>query len=304
MNTNLFLKKNFYLLNFFKIRKVFFIFFFILVFLSLLVIINKKLTFGIDFTGGIFLEIYSESDFNHKNIKKILEKEFPIKNISTFKNNTMTISIIEKNLQNKQKISQKILKKIKSIENKNFYIKKNEYIGPLIGKNSLNRSILAIIFSIFSVFFYIYVRFELKTAISILYSLLNNITIILGIFAFFKIPIDINTISSFMVIVGYSLNDNIIVSDRIRENFKFYKNCNSKNFIVSIKQVSKRTILTSLTTVFTLMILIIFGSFFLRKFSFLLIFGIFIGTVNSIYVIPFILYKLKLKKQDFKKKFL
>lgn len=280
--------------NYTKINEITFVLSIILILISILILTNNKLNLGIEFTGGIEIEIESSNLINIDEIKK---------NIDDIKNSKIKYSGSKKNIQIKIKISKKedIIEKIKKkieITNEKNYTKiiKIEYIGAEINKETIKNSINAIILSLVVMTIYLIIRFEYKTSISTVLALIHDIVLILGILSLFKIEFNLSTLAAILAVIGYSVNNSVIIFDRIRENI----NTNNNKKIIdiinnSINETISRTMLTSSSTLLVTLTLMIVSKETLFIFGLILTLGIIIGTYSSIYISTMLYYILNKK---------
>lgn len=260
--------------------------------ISLLIIVNKDLSLGLEFCGGTEIEIEVTKEFKIDDFKKHLLK---IKNIK------LNYYGSNQNIQIKVKNSENNIEKIQDILNLNigkehFKIINSTYIGSEINKETINKSISAIIIAILSMTLYLIIRFNIVFGLSAICALFHDIIIILGIISLLDIELNLIIISAIFTIFGYSINDTIIIFDRIRENIKYAKDMDLETIINnSINKTLSRTIGTSLSTILVTSTLIFFSSDSLFLFSLILTLGIIIGTYSSIFISSIIIIFIKKK---------
>ncbi|MFT8229582.1 MAG: protein translocase subunit SecF [Enterobacterales bacterium] len=273
----------------------------IIIIISLNVIYYKNFNFGLDFSGGTKIELHCNNPINIEKLSYIL-KNYGFNNLfiqyfGTSKNVIIKINKI------KNKLNYNLNDKITSIIYKKLHehvlINDISYIGPNVGNEILKNGILSILISLIFIFIYVSFRFEWRMSISAIIALLHDIIITLGILSIFNIEVDMTTIAALMSVIGYSLNDSIVVFDRVRENFKKIDDNVSKTFNISLNQVFKRTIITSSISIMMVLILFIFGGNVMHNFAFVLLIGIIIGTFSSIYIASSIAIKLGIKRDYF-----
>lgn len=278
-------------INFIKLGNLFTILSILIVLFSIVILYKKKLSLGLEFNGGteIEIEIYEEKIFNL--IKKDLEYIKSTK-INYFGSN----KIVKIRTTNLKKNLNEIKNIIKKFDNKQVKIIRYSYIGAEINNDTTTKCIIAIISAILSMYIYLAIRFNNKFSLCTMLTLMHDILILLGIIAFLNIEINLITLSALFTIFGYSVNDTIIIFDRIREYLKNNKKENMKNIInLSINNTISRTISTSFSTLIVTIILLLFCSNTLFEFSLILTIGIIIGTYSSIYIsaIPLIFFEKK-----------
>lgn len=242
--------------------------------------------YGIDFTGGTSLQLKFEKPVNAGQIRAILSgiglgnseiKEFAIGN---------EILIRLQQQDNMEAVSNQLLDELKNkLPDNNHELRSKETVGPRIGSELRRDAIKAILISLILILIYISWRFEFKFAVGAVAALFHDVLITLGIFSLLNYEISLAVVAAFLTIVGYSLNDTIVVFDRIRENLKVMRR---EEYITifnrSINQTLSRTLLTSITTLIVVMILFFFGGEVIHTFSFALVIGIFVGTYSSIFI--------------------
>lgn len=266
----------------------------LLIIISLISIFSKGLNFGIDFKGGTLLQVYFpvEKNVSENQIRPILESpELGLKptqilvqrlkdtkglHNGQFLINTQILSIDQR---------ANIIEALKTKAGMQDVLRE-ENVGPAIGKELRGQAIKAILASLVLILFYIWYRFEFKFSIGAVVALIHDVLITLGIFSIFGKEISIPVIAGFLTIIGYSLNDTIVICDRIRENMKLIRKMNFSDLVnQSINQSLTRTINTSLTTFFPVLILWWFGGAVLENFALSLLVGVVIGTYSSIYIV-------------------
>lgn len=268
-------------INFIRIKNICLTLSIILCLTSLIIIYNKHISLGLEFSGGTEININIENNINIEKIKNTLYKNKNIKITSQGSNNTIKI----KTKNNKNNIEE-IKKSLNEIDPINIKIISIQYIGADINKDVIEKSTIAIIVAIISMSIYLMLRFNIILALSAVMTLLHDILIIVGIISLMEIELDLTIISALFTIFGYSVNDTIIIFDRIREYVKIFKKEKHMSEIInmSINTTLSRTISTSFSTLLVTSILIFFSGEALRYFSFILTLGIIVGTYSSIYI--------------------
>ncbi|BAP58752.1 protein translocase subunit SecF [Candidatus Tachikawaea gelatinosa] len=259
----------------------------ILCIISILVIYNKNFNLGIDFTGGKIVEIQLEKPINLTILKKSLQKSGLYKvNLQKF-DSDLNIKIqfyLNKNADDTLTIKN-ILNNIYLQKKQKVIITRTESIGPGAGADLFLKGITAFFAALFSIFIYVTFRFEWRLALSTIIALIHDIIITIGFLSLFSIEINLTSIASLISVIGYSLNDSIVSSDRIRENFNKIKNISSYEIInLSLTQTLKRTLMTAAIILIAIIILAIFGGEFLKSFSLTMLIGVSIGTLSSFYI--------------------
>lgn len=266
-------------------------------------IINGGPNYGIDFTGGTSMQLRFEEEINVGEIRDILAgiglghteiKEFGI-------NNEILIRIQQQSTN--EDLSEKALEELSAkMANNKFEMRMKEAVGPRIGNELRRSAIWAVLASLALILMYISWRFEFKFAVGAVAALFHDVLITLGIFSLLGLEISLAIVAAFLTIIGYSLNDTIVVFDRVRENLKIHRKEEYINiFNISINQTLSRTILTSLTTFVVVIILFIFGGEVIHNFSFALVVGVIIGTYSSVFIASPVVVEWYLKKEKDKK---
>jgi len=275
-----------------------------LILASITSLFSKGLNLGLDFTGGVAIELGFEKEVDLENIRTVLKgsTEFEKAQVQNYgSNQTVMIKVVGLSNVDSSELS-RILNNLLSdfkLQN-NFEIKKVDFIGPVVGDELRDQSGIAMLVALFIMLLYVSVRFSMKFALSAILALIHDVIITFGFFSFFQLDFDLTVLAAILAVIGYSLNDTIIVSDRIRENFKKAR-LESPVLIInsSLSQTLGRTINTSLTTLLTVIALYFFGGEMIKGFSEALLVGIVVGTYSSIYIAGSFLLTLNLNKQDF-----
>jgi len=252
--------------------------------ISIVLIFFKGLNYGIDFKGGTLIEIRSINT-EASSIRDVLKNmDLGDVNVKKFgKEGDFLIKIEQKNDNNK--LIPEIKKKLSDNLNANVNFRRIENVGPKVSAELLQSGIMAISLSLVAMLFYIWIRFEWQFSIGSIIALFHDVIITLGIFSLLSLEINLSIIAAVLTIVGYSMNDTVVIYDRIRENLgKFHKLEISDIANLSINETLSRTIITSVTTLLALFSIFILGGEILRGFSFAMILGVFIGTYSSIFV--------------------
>ncbi len=249
--------------------------------LSLLSLSLYGLNLGLDFTGGTQLEISYDHAANLNEIRTVLAsggfQDAVVQSYGTA--NDVLIRLAVSNISQEQ-LKNKIMEILPGAK-----LHQVEYIGPQVGNTLITNGILAILVSLLGTMLYIALRFEYRFAVSAAVALIHDPILILGVFSFFRIEFNLISLAAVLTIIGYSLNDTIVVYDRVRENFRKHRKTSSMEVMnLSINQTLSRTIMTSSLTLLVVSALFIFGGEMLAGFSLALIIGIIIGTYSSIYV--------------------
>ena len=273
-----------------------------LVFVSLIFLIFKGLNFGIDFKGGTLIELRStDSKINVSSLRDNLSQmnlgDVSVKN---FGNETDFLIKFENN-ENKNVIEEIKMNLDKSFGN-SFNFRRVENVGPKVSAELLRSGVIAISVALFLMLVYIWIRFEWQFSVGSIIALFHDVVITLGIFSLLSLEINLSIIAAVLTIVGYSMNDTVVIYDRIRENlFKYTKISISDIANLSINETLARTIITSVTTLLALVSIYTLGGEILRGFSFAMILGVIIGTYSSIFVASPILKFFKVSYKTLEK---
>ena len=268
----------------------------IIAILSIISLATKGLNLGLDFTGGTQIEITSSQSINIDRLRNdVKSKGLDNLMIQSYGNSNHAIIRIGSSIKYKKSEIETILKQT----NMPITISKIEYIGPQVGQDLLNNGLLAIFVSLIATMLYIAIRFEMKFAISAIVSLIHDPVLILGIFAYAGIEFNLISLAAILTILGYSLNDTIVVYDRVRENFRLFQKKTANEIInLSVNQTLSRTIMTSGVTLLVVISLYVLGGESLEGFALALIIGIVIGTYSSIYIAGSLAVTLGLNRQS------
>ena len=271
--------------------------------LSVLFIFFKGLNYGIDFKGGTLIELRTEKVGHAPSIRDTLTSmNLGDVNVKKFGiEGDYLIKIEQKNSNNSEFISE-IKKKLSDNLNANIDFRRVENVGPKVSSELLESSMIAISLALAAMLFYIWVRFEWQFSVGSIIALFHDVVITLGIFSVLSLEINLSIIAAVLTIVGYSMNDTVVIYDRIRENlFKYTKISISDIANLSINETLARTVITSLTTLLALFSIYILGGEILRGFSFAMILGVIIGTYSSIFVASPILKFFKVSYKTLEK---
>ena len=272
-------------------------------FISILFITFKGLNYGIDFKGGTLIELRADKSIDISSIRDLLKNmNLGDINVKKFgKEGDFLIKVEQKKSNNSNLIPQ-IKKKLSDNLNSNIDFRRVENVGPKVSAELLESSIIAISLSLAAMLFYIWIRFEWQFSLGSIIALSHDVIITLGIFSLLSLEINLSIIAAVLTIVGYSMNDTVVIYDRIRENlFKYTKISISDVSNLSINETLSRTIITSITTLLALLSIFILGGEILRGFSFAMILGVIIGTYSSIFVASPILKFFKVSYKTLEK---
>ncbi|MDC3161483.1 protein translocase subunit SecF [Gammaproteobacteria bacterium] len=258
----------------------------------------RGLSLGLDFSGGTLLEITYEEPVSLESIRSTLEKNgYPDSQVVNFGTNLdVLIKVADQN--GNSSVGENIFNVLNS-EGFAGEIKRVEFVGPQVGAELRDQGGLGMLVALFMILMYVAFRFQYKFGLGAVAALLHDVVIILGLFSIFAWDFDLTVLAALLAVIGYSLNDTIVVSDRIRENFRTERVLEPIDMVdLSLNQTLGRTIITSLTTLLVLFALFIFGGELIRGFSLALILGVLIGTYSSIYVVANMLLSMNLTQED------
>jgi len=272
-----------------------------LILISLISIFTKGLNYGVDFNGGTIIEIGFTQEAPIEDIRNYLKNNNYKKLSVQYFGSDKDILIRMPNIVtvDEATISNKLIDNLRN--EYDFNLKKVEYVGAQVGEELRDQGITAALIALLLILIYIALRFEYRFSIGAIFALLHDVLLIIGIFSFTQIEFNLSVFAAILAVIGYSLNDTIVVFDRIRENFKLSIAENVETISVtnqSINQTLSRTLITSLTTLLVLISLIIFGGEILFGFAFALIAGVVVGTYSSIYIASSTLLIMKISVKD------
>ena len=285
-------------INFMRFRKIAISISLILFISSIGSIFMRGLSLGLDFSGGTLVEIQYEESVNLQEIRNVLSQngyeDFQVVNYGS----SLDVLIKIADQPGNSSLGDQIFSLLSS---KNFSgeLKRIEFVGPQIGSELRDQGGLGMLVALGMILLYVAFRFQYKFALGAVAALGHDVVIILGLFSIFAWDFDLSVLAALLAVIGYSLNDSIVVSDRIRENFRSERALTPEKLInLSLNQTLSRTIITSFTTLLVLFALFFFGGDAVRGFSLGLIIGVLIGTYSSLYIVTTILISLNLSQDD------
>lgn len=287
-------------INFMGQRKLAVVFSTVLLLVAIGSIISKGFNFGIDFTGGTLVEVGYPQSVELRGIRDALEKDgFGDAIVQHFgKASDVLIRIAPKEGMTSAELSNNVLNTLK-IQNSAVELRRVEFVGPQVGDELTNDGGKAMIYALIGILIYVALRFEYRFAVGSVAALVHDVLIVLGIFSLLQLDFDLTVLAAILAVIGYSLNDTIVVFDRIRENFvKLRKGSPTEVVNTSLNQTLARTLMTSVTTLLVLIALFIFGGELIHGFATALIIGVLIGTYSSIYVASASALALGITKED------
>jgi len=286
--------------NFMGGRKVAMVFSSILILVALGSIITNSLNWGIDFTGGTLIEVGYPKAVELTPIRDSLDKagfdDAVVQHFGTASD--VLIRIAPRAEQSSASLSDLVVTTLRD-QNSGVEMRRQEFVGPQVGEELTEDGGLAMIYALIGILIYVAMRFEYRFAIGSVAALVHDVIITIGFFALFQIAFDLTVLAAVLAVIGYSLNDTIVVFDRIRENFRKVRKGSSEEVVNrSLNQTLARTLMTSITTLLVLIALFIFGGELIHGFATALIIGVVIGTYSSIYVASASALALGISKED------
>ena len=274
-------------INFNKYFKMFNIFSISLILISIVLLMFKGLNYGVDFKGGTLIELRAtdqqisifqlRKSFLNMNLGDVNVKEFG-------KNNDFLIKFEKKESDNKNLISE-IKENLNKSIGPGYNFRRVENVGPKVSAELLKSGVIAICLSLVAMLIYIWIRFEWQFSLGAILALFHDVILTLGVFSLFSFEINLSIVAAVLTIVGYSMNDTVVIFDRIRENLKKFSDIKIFDLTnKSINETLSRTIITSVTTLLALVSIYIFGGHILKGFSLAMILGVIFGTYSSIYI--------------------
>ncbi|MDC3377999.1 protein translocase subunit SecF [Candidatus Pelagibacter ubique] len=287
------------MINFNKFYKLFNLISLSLVIASVLLLFFNGLNFGVDFKGGTLIELRSnDKNINVTSLRQSFNKmnlgDF---NIKKFGNENDFLIKIEKKDTSANAI-EVIKKDLTSSLGSSFNFRRVENVGPKVSSELLKSGIIAIALSLAAMLFYIWIRFEWQFSLGAILALFHDVIITLGLFSLFSLEINLSIVAAVLTIVGYSMNDTVVIYDRVRENLRKFSDIKIYELTnISINETLSRTIITSVTTLLALVSIYLFGGEILKGFSLAMIMGVIFGTYSSIYIANPLLVKLRVSQK-------
>jgi len=265
---------------------------------SLTFLFYKNLNFGIDFEGGTLIELEKNDDLSLSQIRGELSSlnigDFQIQTFGSENNILIRIENSSSLISGADLTTSEL---ITSQLGEGVTIKRTEIVGPKVSSELIQKGIIAIIIAVFLMLFYIWIRFEWQFSIGAVTALVHDVLITIGLFSFLQIEFNLSIIAALLTIIGYSMNDTVVVYDRIRENLRKYKQMPVLDLInQSLNDTMSRTLLTSVTTLLALFSLYFLGGEVLKGFTLAMIIGVFIGTYSSVFIASQIILYLNVKR--------
>ena len=271
-----------------------------LVSISILLLTFKGLNYGVDFKGGTLIELRAkDSQINITNLREsLLNMKLGDVSVKQFGNENDFLIKFEKKNDNNPNFIQEIKEDLTKSIGPGFNFRRVENVGPKVSAELLRSGVIAILLSLAAMLFYIWIRFEWQFSLGAIVALLHDVLITLGVFSLFNLEINLSIVAAVLTIVGYSMNDTVVIFDRVRENLKKFSDIKIFNLTnISINETLSRTVITSITTLLALLSIYFLGGEILKGFSLAMILGVVFGTYSSIYIANPILVLLKVSQR-------
>ena len=298
-------------------RKIAMVFSSILIIIAIVAIVIRGFNFGLDFTGGTVIVVHYDEAVELDDVRTQLENagygDAVVKNFGSSRDIEITLRPIEEpvdkvveSAQNDSSQSSSDGAKLSNIvlevlqeHDASARISKADFVGPQVGDELVEKGSLALLYAIFGILVYVTIRFEWRFSLGAIVALIHDVIIVAGVFSIWQVEFDLTVLAALLAVIGYSLNDTIVVFDRIRENFLSGRKAETETIInTSINQTLSRTVVTSFTTMLVLLALYFFGGDLINSFAFALIVGIVVGTYSSIFVASTATLALGVSRED------
>ena len=289
---------------FMKYRKVAALISIVLVSLSCISLVFKQLNWGLDFTGGTLVEVAYPSAAVPEDIRQALDERGWNGHLVQFFGSDRDILVRmppqkDRSERENARLGDALFADLKEIAGAGLDLRRAEFVGPAVGEELTNQGGVGLLVALGTILIYISFRFQMKFAFGAVTALFHDVLITLGIFSVMNWEFDLTVLAALLAVIGYSLNDTIVVSDRIRENFRAVRRGATSDLIdTSLNQTLGRTLMTSTTTLLVLLALFFLGGELIRGFSLALTIGVVVGTYSSIYVASNMLVALQLSRED------
>ena len=270
----------------------------LLVIISLLFLTIKGLNFGIDFKGGTLIELRSTD--NRINVSSLRENlnQINLGDVSVKKFGNETDYLIKFEVNNNKDVLEKIKTNLDKSFGNSFDFRRVENVGPKVSSELLRSGVIAISVALALMLIYIWIRFEWQFSLGAILALFHDVIVTLGLFSLLGLEINLSIIAAVLTIVGYSMNDTVVIFDRVRENLRKYSDIKIYELTnISINETLSRTLITSVTTLLALLSIFFFGGEILKGFSLAMIFGVIFGTYSSIYIANTVLVRLRVSQK-------
>ncbi|AMR68135.1 MULTISPECIES: protein translocase subunit SecF [Pseudomonadaceae] len=284
-------------INFMGIRHAAFAVTVLLTLVSLGSLAVKGLNFGLDFTGGALIELNYEQPADLAKVRgQLAEAGYGDALVQHF---GATTDVVVRLQGDDPQLGNRLAADLDKVSAEQFSVKRVEFVGPAVGEELRDQGGLGMLLALGGILIYVAFRFQWKFGFGAIVSLIHDVIVTLGVFSFFQIPFDLTVLAAVLALIGYSLNDTIVVFDRIRENFRVLRKADLiENINISTTQTLLRTLATSISTLLAVVALMVFGGENLWGFSLALFIGVTAGTYSSVYIASILLIWLKLTRED------
>ncbi len=258
-----------------------------LILISIISLASLKLNVGIDFTGGSVIEVGYQQSVELQPIRNALDTsgfgDAIVQHFGSAKE--VLIRLVPKVDQDKAELSTQIIEVLNAASDSKIDVRRVDFVGPQVGEELTEDGGLAVLYALIAILIYVSIRFEYRFSLGAVAALIHDVVITLGIFSLLQLDFDLSVLAAILAVIGYSLNDTIVVFDRVRENFRKMRKKTSEEITnISINQTISRTLITSLTTLLVLLSLFFLGGEVIHSFALALIIGVLVGSYSSIYV--------------------
>ena len=271
---------------------------------SIISLIFNQLDWGLDFTGGNLVEVSFEKTVSPERVRDVLDNDGFSGHVVQYFGSEKDILIrippqLEFSEERRAKLGDQVIAALKTVFGESVALRRSEFVGPAVGAELTNQGGIGLLTALGVVLLYVAFRFQLKFALAAVVALFHDVIITLGVFSLARLEFDLTVLAAVLAVVGYSLNDTIVVSDRIRENFRKIRKATAVEVInESLSQTLWRTINTSVTTMLVLLALFFFGGELIHNFAIALMIGVGIGTYSSIYVAATVMLAMNVDRED------
>ena len=288
-------------IDFMGARKVAMIISVVLLLISLASLVINKLNVGIDFTGGSVIEVGYDQSVDLVPVRNALEEagyaDAIVQHFGSARE--VLIRLVPREGQNKAELSSQVIGVLEAEAGQKLDVRRVDFVGPQVGEELREDGGLAVLYALIAILIYVSLRFEYRFSFGAVAALVHDVLITLGVFSILQLDFDLSVLAAILAVIGYSLNDTIVVFDRIRENFRRIRKRTPTEVInISINQTISRTLMTSFTTLLVLISLYVFGGEVIESFALALIIGVIVGTYSSIYVASTTALALGVSRED------
>ncbi|MFT5593127.1 MAG: preprotein translocase subunit SecF [Oceanicoccus sp.] len=285
-------------MNFMGVRKIAAAFSIVLILLSIGSLAIQGLKLGLDFTGGTLIEVAYETSANVNDIRKTLETS-GYEDVTVQHFGSEEDVLVRMKESYRADLGDEVLKVLQDASAEEVVLRRAEFVGSQVGEELRDEGGLALLLALAVVMVYVAARFQFKFSVGAVVALMHDVIIILGFFSVMQVEFDLTVLAALLAVIGYSLNDTIVVADRIRENFRIIRQMQPIDVINrSLTQTLGRTLVTSLTTLLVLLALLWVGGELIHNFALALTIGVVVGTYSSIYVSANILLLMEISRED------